>query len=207
MANMTRESSPPEAMRAMGFDMEGISKDEPRRREAIRKKIQSEIVSRESVAGKPGKIPGLGPPDETQSQWSIYLPFAAFAMIVEKLVRGCEWRIRKRFIEPPYGLRIFPQSAPEYPSEFVPWLKDIDLGPGCNIKRVFVTEDPNIVRYWVSIWDTMHFHVVIDFEEYLKELDSRNLKLEGIEPTEVASGMHVSPYLRRYEDEEPSNMN
>jgi hypothetical protein len=188
-------------MRAMGFDTENISAPEQRRREAVRQKVKSEMVPRESLAGKPGKIPGLGPSDETESEWSIPLPFAAFAIVVEKIVRGCEWRLRKRFIEEPYGLRIYPQPGLEYPKEFESWIKDIDLGPGCKIKRVFVSEDPNMVRYWIAIWDTMYFHVVVDLETYLKEMDLRNKKLEGMEPSEFAARMHFSPYLQKYEDD------
>ena len=188
------------AMRAMGFDTEGLSESEQRHREAVRQKIKSEIVSRESLAGKPGKIPGLGPPDDTESQWSIPLQFAAFAIIVEKTVRGCEWRLRRRYIEEPYGVRISPDSGLNYPSVFEPWIKDIDLGPGCKIKYVCVTENPNVSRYWIAIWDTMYFHIVVDFEEYLKQVDLQSHKLEGIDPAEFPSGMRLSRYLRAYEE-------
>jgi transposase len=29
----------------------------------------------------------------------------------------------------------------------------------CKVRRVFATEDPNVVLYWMSIWDSLHFRV------------------------------------------------
>ena len=96
------------AMRAMGFDTEGLSESEQRHREAVRQKIKSEIVSRESLAGKPGKIPGLGPPDDTESQWSIPLPFAAFAIIVEWLRVETTKTVYRGTLRRPYISRLWP---------------------------------------------------------------------------------------------------
>ncbi len=45
----------------------------------------------------------------------------------------------------------------------------------------------------------MYFNVVVDFEQYLKQLDLQSCKLEGIDPSEFAAGMCLSPYLRAYE--------
>lgn len=88
------------------------------------------------------------------------------------------------------------------PEPFASFVKVFDFGPGCKIRRVFTTEDAKVVRYWMSLWGTLHFAVKIDLEDYLLNIDPKSLRCEGI----VLPGgraMQISPYLRTVSQQAP----
>ncbi|HMJ60113.1 MAG TPA: hypothetical protein VK493_00060, partial [Bryobacteraceae bacterium] len=74
----------------------------------------------------------------------------------------------------------------------------IDFGPGCKVTRVFVTEDPNIVLYWITIWGTLHMHVRIDLKAELQKV--RLSKFEGLPTGREKAGMKVPDYLRKFDE-------
>jgi hypothetical protein len=74
--------------------------------------------------------------------------------------------------------------------------KVYDFGPGFKISRLSPIEDPLIVRYWISIWDTIHLRTFIDIADELRRLDKEGLKVEGIGPHETRAAMQISSYLR-----------
>ena len=78
-------------------------------------------------------------------------------------------------------------------------VKVISFGPGCRVRRIFASEDPNVVRYWITIWNTLHFRVAIDQEIYLQESEANYSRPEGLDPLETPS-MRIRPYLRNYRD-------
>jgi len=190
------------AMRSLGFDTEGLEEKEQSYREALRKKFKMELIPYKDIAGKPGKIPSLGPPATSNVEWSVPIPYAVLAMMGEKIARGCEWRIKKRFVEcPPYDIRIFtPGPRTKYHADIVQFVTPLDFGPGCHIERVFDPNEPHAVAYSIMIWNTLHLLAMIDLPEKLAAVDAMCPKKEGIDPSEIASAMHVSPYLRDYQD-------
>jgi hypothetical protein len=147
------------------------------------------------VVGKPGAIPGLGPPPDDSIEWSVPIPWAALSIITEKIVRGCEYKIEGRFVEKPYGIRTFVGSTPELPEPFSSFAKLLDFGPGCQIHRVFAAEDPNVVLYWISIWGSLSLEARVDLEDELKRLDEKRAPLGGFSPDDAKS-MGISSYLR-----------
>jgi hypothetical protein len=96
------------------------------------------------------------------------------------MVCGCEYKLQDRYIELPYGIR----TCITNPDAVHPWFtsfgKLVDLGPGCKVMRVFVTEDPNRVLYRISVWGTLCFHVRIDLEDELRKADPTFSRPQGI---------------------------
>lgn len=184
---------------ALGLDVNGLSEKEKAIRNGLRAKIRSEFVPQAEVAEMPGRIPGLGPrPDEPQGP-GILLPWAALAMIAEKIARGCEYRYKnkRRLVEPPYGIRVLLPQSDASQDPVASFGEVLDFGPGCKITRGFASEDPGIVRYWISIWDTLNFKVLVDFEEYLVAIERQLIKPGGVLPV-VQRVMQVPQYLRSY---------
>jgi hypothetical protein len=187
------------AMRSMGFDTQGLPERERLHREALKKKIKAEMIPRENLVGRSGQIPGLGPPDGEWS-WAIPIPYAVLSMTAEKIARGCEWKLKGRYVEPPYGIHTFTrESEIVWPAHLQHHVQRFDFGPGCRIQRVSATEDPNTVRYSMTIWNALNFDVIIADQSDLKKDESEYQRPEGLDPAEVR-GMRISPYLRTYED-------
>lgn len=62
------------ALRSLGLDADWLSDRERSYRDRLRAKIRSELMQQTEVAGKPGKIPGLGPPEGEPVQWRSLFP-------------------------------------------------------------------------------------------------------------------------------------
>lgn len=54
------------------------------------------------------------------------------------------------------------------------------------------------MRYRISIWDSLHFKVLINYEEYLVELERQITKPDGVLPPQDRAAMQVPEYLRRF---------
>jgi hypothetical protein len=184
------------ALRSLGIDADGLSEQERTHREKIRAKIRSELMPHAEVVGIPGKIPGLGPPEGEPVQWAIPIPWAGLAIIAEKIVRGCEYKLKGRYLDIPYGIRIFVSETHFLPQPYAAAAQSLDFGPGCNISRVFATEDPKVVLYWLTLWNALHFNVKIDIEDELKKVDDRNSRVQGIPSEENRRAMRIAAYLR-----------
>lgn len=186
----------PKVLRSMGLDVDDLSNREARIRMARRAKLSRELLPR--LAGyERSRIPGLGPNEiEQQTSKVLPIPTAGLAILAEKVVRGCEYcfKNRRRFVDAPYGVRVFIRDTPMVPEPFASHGHVIDLGPGCRIKRVFTIEDPNIVLYWISLWESLHLHVRIDNEQTLLKAEPRWRRFAGI--TQLSEAMLVSTYLR-----------
>jgi hypothetical protein len=148
------------------------------------------------LAGKPGRIPGLGPPEDESVQWAIPIPWAGLSIVAKKIARGCEYKLRDRLVEPPYSVRTSVCDSDVVPEPYASCAKFFDFGPGCKVRRVFATEDPNVVLHWMSIWDSLHFRVEIDLEDELRKLDQRSFRVEGMDRPENLRAMRIPPYLR-----------
>jgi len=120
------------ALRSLGLDADGLSEREKAHRAGLRAKIRSELMPQTDVAGKPGKIPGLGPPEGEELELAIPIPWAGLAIIAEKIVRGCEYKLKGRYLEAPYGIRIFVSPSDFVPQPCVAASELFDFGPGCK---------------------------------------------------------------------------
>jgi hypothetical protein len=185
------------ALRSLGLDVHGLTVNEMAHRNALLAKIRSELMPHSKVAEGPGAIPGLGPPAGIPVEWSIPIPWAGLSIITEKIVRGCEYKLRRRFLEPPYGIRTSVIETGEVPEAYAAKSEVFDFGPGCSIRRLFAIEDPNVVLYWISVWNALHLHATVDLEDELRGKDSRRQELQGLQPDDGAAVMRIDPYLRQ----------
>jgi hypothetical protein len=100
----------------MGIGVEGLSEEEKRHRDALRRKVLNEARPY-SADIQPHIIPGLGPRPETpvNTQVQIKIPAESSHAVVKKIVRGCEyWLASGRIVESPYGIDVFfPTETPE----------------------------------------------------------------------------------------------
>jgi len=188
--------------RSLGLDVDGLPEKEKSIRDGLRAKIRSEFIPSLEAAEMPGKIPGLGPDDASRSMGAIPVPWAALAIIAEKIARGCEYKFKRRhrLIMPPYGIRILVRKNDFIPEPFASACEVLDFGPGCNIRRLFFTEDPNTVWYFITIWKTLYMHVRIELESEL--LKQQFTKCEGTVPLEDRR-MEISHYLRTVNQQVP----
>jgi hypothetical protein len=181
--------------RSLGLDTDALSDEEKGHRERFRAKIRAELIPQVEVAEKPGKIPGLGPPEDEPGEWAIPIPWAGLSIMAEKIVRGCEYKIKGRLVESPYGIRTFVSESDEIQEPYASFVEAFDFGPGCSVRRVFAAEDHNVVIYWISIWGTLNLTARIDLEPELKKLDQRSSRVAGLFPEEHRT-MQISSYLR-----------
>jgi TonB family protein len=123
------------------------------------------------VAEVSGLIPGLvlHPGNVSESPVG-RIPYSHLFRVAEKFGRGCEYKLRNRYVEPPYGLRIFIGHPDEIRAEF-DGEQLFDLGRGFKIKCVRNAENPGDVAYWFLLWETVCLKIFISFESVLLELE------------------------------------
>jgi len=142
------------ALRSLGLDADGLREEEKAYRDKFRAKIRSELMPYADVAGQPGAIPGctLWEGNGETEPFAIPIPWAALIIIAEKIACGCEYKLKDRYVELPYGIRTFITNPNVVNSLFASFGRLIDFGPGCQVMRIFVTEDPKRVRYRIAVW-------------------------------------------------------
>lgn len=181
-------------LRSLGLDTDGLPEPEKTLRDGLRAKLRAELIPYAEVSGRVGAIPGLGPYEN--APWAVPIPWASLSIIAEKIARVCEHKLKSRFVESPYGIRTSVGSTGEVPAPLAPFATVYDFGPGFRISRLSPIEDPLMVRYWISIWDTIHLRTFIDIEDELRLLDKESLRVEGLGPKEIRSSMQIPSYLR-----------
>lgn len=181
-------------LRSLGLDIDGLSKAEKERREARRAKIRAELTRDENLLNGPARVPGL--PAHEDSQYGVPIPYAGLSIITEKIVRGAEYKLHGRYVEPPYKVLTFIHDSDSVPQPFRPFLYSYDLGHGCRIRRLKTIEDANVVRYWITVWGTLHIGAMIDHEDYILRIQRTMPRPEGVIPPSNR-GMTIPPYLRQ----------
>jgi hypothetical protein len=184
-------------LRSLGIDTGTLPETEKCHREKLKLRLQSEFIPMADIAGRPGSIPGLGPPGDSSAEWAIPIPFAGLSIMAEKIARGCEYKFndRKRLVAAPYGVRTLIRPSDFVPEPFASACKLLNFGPGCKIRRLFFIEDHETVWYFLSIWNSLNIHVRIELEIELQKADLGFNKADGITPPDNR-GLQISPYLR-----------
>jgi hypothetical protein len=183
--------------RSLGIDVTDRPSGELAIRERERAKLRSEFLAYEEVCELPGRIRGLGPPLDQPQGPAVLIPWASLSMMAEKIARGCEYRYRnqKRYVQHPYGLlTLIPDLDEFFDNPMLKFTELMDFGPGCQVRRGSPPEDPNVVRYFITIWGVLHFKVLIDFQDYLDELAKTLPKPGGVLPLNHPA-MKVPEYL------------
>jgi hypothetical protein len=147
------------AVRSMGIRAEGITFEERLRRKALKRKIL-----RSMVPYKPGSetFPGLGPHPEFSEPVSVALtlPEEQIRAVAKKIVRGCEYVLANRIVEPPYELEIFfahKRDVADKTARVFESLgaKTTHLGPGFIVTRAEAHDEPGPALYKIVVWGTI----------------------------------------------------
>jgi hypothetical protein len=191
--------------RSLGIDVGNLSSKEQAIRDHERAKLQAEFLPYLEVQDLPGRIPGLGPPLDQPQGPGILIPWAGLSMMAEKIARGCEYRYnnQKRYVQAPYGiLTLIPNLDDLSDNPLLKFTELIDFGPGCQVRRAVTLEDACVVRYFITMWGVLQFKVLIDFQDYLDELQKTLPKPGGVLPL-THPAMQIPEYLRRFD---PKNL-
>jgi hypothetical protein len=184
-------------LRSLGRHVENLSLKEKVHRDRLGAKLKAELLPRADVS-KELVIPGLGPHEG--SPWLVPIPWAGLSILATKIARVSEHRVKGRFVESPYGVRTsVDESGGVLPEPLVPFATFYDFGPGFRIARLSLIENPLIVRYWISIWGSLHLRVYIDLEDVLRIQDGSRSRVSGL-PPESIRGMRIPSYLRNMSD-------
>ena len=181
-------------LRSLGLDTGGLSEAEKERREARRAKVRAELIRDLNLLTGPARVPGL--PLHEGSTYAVPIPYAALSIITEKIVRGAEYKLFGRYVESPYKVLTFIRDTDHVPEPIEPALKTYDLGPGCRIRRLKIIEDANVVRYWITVWGTLHVGALIDLQDYISEIQGTMPRPDGVIPP-GNRGITIPPYLRQ----------
>jgi hypothetical protein len=156
---------PAKALRAVGIGVESeLSAKERETRDKLKNKLLKEALPYSQVAGKPGILPGFGPYSEIapDAQLAVLVNAERLREVCAKIVRGLEYHLAGRYVEPPYELDVFfveDEAAKELPLKFGE--PTLYLGPGFRVQRAPAHDDPAAVLYRIRIWDAMTAHGVI----------------------------------------------
>jgi len=155
----------------LGLDAGNLPEKENSRRDRPGAKVSADLMAYAEVAETPGLIPGLVlPPDNVSESQVVPIPYSDLSKIAEKFGRACEYKLRNRYVEPPYGLRTFighpDEIRPEFDGEQL-----FDLGPGFKVKCVRHAENPGDVAYWFWLWETVCLKIFISVESVLLALE------------------------------------
>jgi hypothetical protein len=189
-------------LHALGIGAEGLTPREQKYRESLRLKLKAELIPTKIGEQIPGGIPGCSE-IHSMTDTVIPIPWAGLSILAEKIARSCEYKqMKKRFIEPPYVVRVSVPENAEIGPPFLPHSmiqrKVFDFGPGCEVIRVSSIENENIARYRILIWGKICLNVVIDHEDYISsELYPRVRLVEGTTSDSI-DGMQIPPYLREF---------
>lgn len=113
----------------------------------------------------PSVLPGLGPHEgfSLEVQLAGRMRREALIAVMEKVVRGCECKIAKRYVEPPYRIDVFFPRGGEVLAlaAILARGETKTLGPGLTIERATATDDPSSAMYKLLLWETLVVYAVV----------------------------------------------
>lgn len=162
----------PKALRAVGIGADAdLSVKEKTYRSNLKKKLLQQMSPYTKVAGKSGIVPGFGPRGEfpRESQIAVSVNAESLKRVCRKIVRGLEYTIAGRYIEPPYMLEVYfieDEAAQLVARWFGP--ASLHLGPGFHVQRASSQDDHGNVLYRIKVWDSFLVHGSIIIPEKTK---------------------------------------
>ncbi|MGB6877728.1 MAG: hypothetical protein WBD87_17020 [Candidatus Acidiferrales bacterium] len=148
-------------------DREKLGPEELKAREQAKKELLEEM--RPLDAASPEEMaslfPGLGPWNTPQRQFMLTFREEDIRRFSEKMVRGCEFKIAKRLIEPPYTVAVFFVREDDVTQEIrkVEQLAaTYDLSSSFHVKRIVAHDEPLTVYYWIKFWGVVTVRATID---------------------------------------------
>lgn len=145
------------ALRTLGVGTPELSDSEAKARKRQRARVASEMkLVTEEVLGS--VLPGLGPHAwfPRDSQFTLPVDRAALTAVIEKMVKGCEYKIAHRYVEPPYRIQVnFPKPphGDNARATHAGLLRESgSLGPGFYYER-YVWSDQ--VMFFFDFWQRL----------------------------------------------------
>jgi hypothetical protein len=147
-----------------------ISPEELKIREADKQKVFGDIRPWDELSPdeKKSLFPGLGPWQTSQLQLSLTIKHEDIRREVEKMVRGCEWHIAKRLVEPPHSVQVYfvhdkdvPDSIRQILGKFA---EKRSIGSYFHVQRAVCHDDPLVVFYRIEFWGHVAVYAYIDKE-------------------------------------------
>jgi len=147
-----------------------IDPEELKVREADKKKVFGDVKPWDELGPEEKKslFPGLGPWHTFAPQLSLPIKQENIVREAEKMVRGCEWKIAKRLVEPPYSVQVHfvhEQDVPDGIWQIVEKsAKTYSIGSYFRVQRAVAHDDPLVVFYRIEFWGNVRAYAFIDRE-------------------------------------------
>ena len=159
---------PEKALRSTKPEFANDEKDRQARM-SLRKKILSE-TTRHTVPPLEGVFPGFGPqPGVHYPEYiTVPLPQASIKCLSEKILRGVSWKMDGNFITPNYEITtsiLHDKDAWEVYGPMQGAGSILDLGPGFQIWRATVPENPIVSAVGVQIWGRVKLYSIVSLPE------------------------------------------
>jgi tetratricopeptide (TPR) repeat protein len=150
------------ALRALGIGTTGLSEKEESHRKKYRHKILSRVVPYGyALAAFPGS--GRGKPPRDKMEPVLLLTMDMVGPVAEKIVRGLEFKLAGRYIEPPLSLKTFivPLEKLHEMDDIFENATELEFGPGFKIRRAVPRDAEIIAMYRIAIWKTLTIDVAV----------------------------------------------
>ena len=139
-------------------------------READKKKVIGDIKLWDELGpeGKKSLFPGLGPWQTSAPEHTLTFKQEDIVREAEKMVRGCEWKIAERLVEPPYTVRVHFVHEHDVPDGI--WkiveksAKTYSIGSYFRVQRAVAGDEPLTVFYRIEFWGSVRVYAFIDKE-------------------------------------------
>jgi hypothetical protein len=158
-----------------------ISPAELKVREADKQKVFGDIRPWDELSPdeKQSLFPGLGPWQTSDPQFSLTIKHEDILREAEKMVRGCEWHIAKRLVEPPYSVQVYFVHEKDVPDDIWQIVEKFaekrSIGSYFHVRRAVCHDDPLVVFYRIEFWGYVRVYAFID-----KEHDKPSQPVSGL---------------------------
>lgn len=140
-------------------------------REQEKKKLLESIRPLDELSSDEAKsiFPGLGVWDTPQRQFTLTIKEKDIRREAEKMVRGCEYQIAKRYVEPPYAVEVHFVHEGDVPDEIWKIVEksavSYDIGAAFRVKRATPHDEPLVVFYRIDFWGHVVVYAFIDRQD------------------------------------------
>jgi hypothetical protein len=113
--------------------------------------------------------PGLGEWQTPDRQFVLTFTDEDIRREAEKMVRGSEYQIAKRYVEPPYTVQVHFVHEGDVPDGIWKIVEKFavsyEIGPVFRVKRATTHDEPLVVFYRIDFWGHVVVYAFIDQEE------------------------------------------
>jgi hypothetical protein len=159
----TESGTSDRALRAIGIGAGDLSEKEKSHREKYQRKILSRVVPYGMVKGIIPSLRGDDVGERNDMEPVAILTIDLINPVAEKIVRGLEFKLAGRYIEPPLSLRCF--VVPPEKIHVLDYVfeknTELEFGPGLKVIRAVPTDNQVIAMYRIIIWDVLTVDVAV----------------------------------------------